>query len=352
MPRIPKARRHPGKPAACVTSDNDGIDHTMNDLLFLHIHNGADGNAPIAWSKLTPLVEAMESLATEGAKILAQAYLRRPIMEPPSAGKRAQLLLAGPPQRGSIIVPFALDLPATFNIAGLLPMAVGGIAPQSNALSDYLGGLADLAALAVFVRDVLFGENGLIARRSDQVQAPDVPTLESRAIEGAAFHLTTLTPQIDQLMRTAEATGCERMDVQVNDQAKISLVMANRRRRASLLALAPKPTWPPSNPPLPGYYFDPTQPGALRRSSNQTLMVQYDGRPLDAILLQHQSPAAQQLIVAVWSARMPVPAEGELVEVQGHVIERTELVALDDVPTEFEAATHIFLVTAARSSWQ
>lgn len=320
----------------------------MNDLLFLHLHRGHDGNQPVAWQSLTPFISQIEAVASEAGVKIVEGYLRRPIMELREGVSGSRLLIAGPPRRGSIVLPFALELPAVLNIVGQSPMMM---TPQqaTSPLSEYIGTLADLAALTVLIRDVLFGQRGVVARRTDQeVKGPAI-TLEERAIDQAADQLlAALTPSIEKLLQAAEATGCDQLDVQINDQSRVQLIMADRRRRASLIARQRKPEVS-SQMPL-GYIFEPDMANELLRPSNVQLPVRYRDRELPAITLQVTSPT-QQKIVALWAAGLAMPAMGEKVEVRGRRIARDEIAPLDDVPEEFESASDVFLVEMARASW-
>lgn len=317
----------------------------MNDLLFLHIHKGAGGNEPVAWQKLTPLITQMESLVSEAGYAVVSGYLKRPVSgEPGKPHKPAQLLLAGPPRTGSIVLPFALELPATLNIVGQVPMPGAG----PSALSDYIGALADLVTLAHFVRDLLFGSRGLIARRTDQLSGEPEGNREARALEEAVGMLSHLTPSVEKLLQAAEATGCKQLEMQVNDQTKIQLIMASRRRRSSLIA---RQAVPVSGMEMPaGYFFDPSRTNEMVRNSQSQIAVEFDGRQLNAFVLHVHSPSGQSVVV-VWDAQMPMPKVGATVEVVGRPIERDDLQPLEDVPLEFEAATAIFLVDRARPSW-
>lgn len=320
----------------------------MNDVLTLNIYNGADGNAPVAWRSITPVVEQMELLATKATELLRQNFQVPPSTSSLPASKGARLLIAGPPRRGSIILPFVLDLPSTLAFSGLAVHAGINVVPP---IIEYVGALADLTSIATFVRDLLFGQYGLVARRTDQMIGNPPSTAEGRALENGANWLTALTPEIEKLLQAAEATGCEQLDLQVNDQAAIKLIMGDRRRRSALLARAPRPVWGNREGPPKGYFFDPADPAPMQRRTNAMLEVEYEGRPMPAVLLHMTSPT-NQAIVAIWGAQLDLPKSGETVEIRGTAVDKRDVKPLGDVPDEFESATDVYLVNSARPSWR
>ncbi|WP_312145391.1 hypothetical protein [Brevundimonas sp.] len=319
----------------------------MNDLLYLHLHNGESGNKPVAWRVLSPLIASMEQLALEAAHGLTESYVRHPASTSQASNKEAQFLIAGPPQQGSIILPFALQLPDIVNLYGQRPMMMMATSPTP--LSEYISSLSDLASLALFVREVLFGERGAVARRTDQVVSTPPTTMQEKAVEAAAIQLLHgITPSIERLLQAAENTGCDRLEVQINEQSKIQLVMSDRRRSSSLLARQPRPI---INNAMPaGYIFDPAVPQELLCASSARVKVKYMGVDREAIILSVRSPSGQR-IVAIWSAKMAAPRKGEVVEVRGRRVERSDVTPQEEVPSEFENASDIFLVESARPTW-
>lgn len=163
--------------------------------------------------------------------------------------------------------------------------------------------------------------------------------------------LSALTPEIEKLMQAAEQTGCEQLEVQVNDQTSVKLIMGDRRRRSGLLARAQQPVWGGAEGPPKGYFFDPADPAPMQRRTDMALEVEYEGRSMTAILLHMTSPTSQA-IVALWGAQLDLPKGGDIVEVRGKIVDKRDVKPLNDVPAEFEAATDVFLVQSARASWR
>lgn len=266
-------------------------------------------------------------------------------MYPTPKAPTATFKLAASPQRGSIVVPFVIDLPILLDISTkqLVPYAT------PSPMTDVLGNLADLAALALFTRDMVFGDRGLVARRLGQnVDSPPQNKTE-KAIDATASLMDAAIPAIERMLKAAEDTGCDQIELQVNDNVAIKLIMSDRRRRSNLIARLPIPI--PPKDALSEHVFNPTRPATLQRVAPDTLRVKFEGRELSAYIFSNATPMAQRIVV-VWGASMPVSAPGTHIEVMGRRISRDELEPLEDVSVAFEQATDVFFAERARAGWQ
>lgn len=314
-----------------------------NDVLYLILQPAEGEDDAVRWDRLTPVVEATEALLEEGIRaVVTQRHL---LAEPQREVGRPKAKLAGQPQHGSLIVPLVYELA---ELATVLARPLMAGMEQPDVVSTVLSGLADSSQVIQFVRDLIFGHRGTIARRNGQAtnDAPD--SRYEQALEAMApGYVDRLEALTISLMEAAERTGCTRVDVRVNDQTAVHLLVPNRRRATVNFG---------RNLVGPG----PQQGLQVTRSDRSKIQVLYEGVEHSAFLgsgspQPNALPTPERPFVVVWRSRMELPGEGDSFAVQGRFIDRETVEPLEDIPVHWtQNSTGILLVDQAMpvQKWQ
>lgn len=293
-----------------------------NDVLYLILKPAEGEDDAIRWDRLTPVVEATEALLGEG--IRAVVSRRHMLAEPAREVGRPKAKLAGQPQQGSLIVPLVFEMT---ELATVLAKPLMAGMEQPDVVSTILSGLADSAQIIQFARDMIFGHRGTIARRNGQAttEAPD--SRYEQAIEAMApGYIDRVEALTITLMEAAERTGCQQVDVKVNDQTAIHLMVPHRRRASVNFGQS-------------GFGPQPQQGIHVTRVDGSEMQVAFEGQKRLAFLgagrPQPGGATTAAEFVVIWASRMSPPAQGESVSIQGRFVDRTLVEALEDVPAEW-----------------